>query len=193
MPTPLSTFVPASNAHSGESFAGSRTCWKVGPDDNGGQPLRFPRCTWCGSMSPQLFIELLESGKAKADVADWKYGYPHKVYVTTPNPDPEELRECSSTSEGSKMIYDREGRVTHREKTQEQAPERFPEWSDRCGWHEKSPYPTLHLKFYTAHLLDLHADDLARHAELIAQHTGILFEREGERLKYRCSSHRRTV
>jgi hypothetical protein len=63
-------------------------------------------------------------------------------------------------------------------KTQEQAPEGFPEWSDRCGWHYKSTYPRLHLKFYTAHLEDL--PNLAEHEELIRNKTGLRFFRNPE-------------
>jgi hypothetical protein len=179
----MNAFIPPTNVHAEQSLLnGYRpeggNVWEVCHDDGSGQPLRFPRCTWCGSMTPQLFIELLQTPNTSCEVADMKYGYPHKIYVTTPNPNPDELRECSSTSVGSEPRYNERGAVTHRVKTQDHAPEGFPDWSDRRGWHQKSTYPTLHLKFYTAHLMDL--PELEQHAELIAQRTGIRFWRDTE-------------
>jgi hypothetical protein len=176
--------VPTTNTHLGQmKHNSSESGWRERTDDGHGQPLRFPSCEWCGSMTPQHFLELLANPASSCDVADWKYGFPHKIYVTTPNPQPDELRKCGSTSQGSKLQYDTDGRVTHRLKTQDTAPEGFPEWCDSLGWHYRSTYPTLMLKFYTEHFADL--PDLNDHTDLIWKHTGIKFERDSEgRLTY---------
>lgn len=38
-------------------------------------------CSYCGSMKPEALVEHLESG-ARLELADMKYGWPHKFYAT---------------------------------------------------------------------------------------------------------------
>lgn len=39
------------------------------------------RCTYCGSLSPNALRDLIKEG-AKIELADQKYGWPHKFYIT---------------------------------------------------------------------------------------------------------------
>jgi len=46
-----------------------------------GDPPDVRRCSYCGSIHPQDLITLATS-LITLEIADWKYGWPHKVYVT---------------------------------------------------------------------------------------------------------------
>jgi hypothetical protein len=173
----MATDLPTTNAHAsegGDPFTYGGGKWEE-RDNRGksGQPIRFPTCTWCGSITPQQFLVFLEAGYA-SEVADWKYGWPHKIYLTVPNDQPDELRFCGSTSEGSKLQYNPDGSTYH-VKTQETGPERYPEWHPQNGWSQKGTYPTLHLKFYTVHLADLSREQLEKASPMIREKTGIEF------------------
>lgn len=68
--------------------------WAVREDraDKKGPPYPpFPLCSYCGSMTPDDFLDQIRKG-AKVGGSDWKYGYPHKFYVDIPNPNPDEKR-----------------------------------------------------------------------------------------------------
>lgn len=61
------------------------------PDENaracGSKTGSTRRCSYCGSMHPADLAAALRAG-ARAEWADWKYGWPHKMYVegvTNPN------------------------------------------------------------------------------------------------------------
>ncbi len=41
----------------------------------------YRSCDYCGSMHPEDLLAAVERG-ARLDGADWKYGWPHKFYVT---------------------------------------------------------------------------------------------------------------
>lgn len=41
-------------------------------------------CSYCGSITPQYFVELCKRPEVVMEVADWKYGWPHKVYIDVP-------------------------------------------------------------------------------------------------------------
>lgn len=41
----------------------------------------FRRCSYCGSINPDDLITLANQKDLHFEVADWKYGWPHKVYV----------------------------------------------------------------------------------------------------------------
>lgn len=67
--------------------------WLVFPDDGVGQDLSsFEQCSYCGSITPEKFLELLAKADTKAEIADLKYGYPHKVYLDIRNPNPDGVR-----------------------------------------------------------------------------------------------------
>lgn len=44
----------------------------------------FRHCSYCGSLHPEDFLRLMDHG-VKVGGADWKYGWPHKFYITTDN------------------------------------------------------------------------------------------------------------
>lgn len=46
----------------------------------GGGPLR---CSWCGSLHPREAAEMIRNG-SRLEIADRKYGWPHKAYLSDP-------------------------------------------------------------------------------------------------------------
>lgn len=52
-----------------------------GDDPHPGTSWLFdPTCTYCGSISPARFLEILRDGEDVSGT-DWKYGWPHKFYA----------------------------------------------------------------------------------------------------------------
>lgn len=49
-------------------------------DEKYGITETFRRCNYCGSMHPEDFVKAMEAG-ATTEVADMKYGFPHKLYL----------------------------------------------------------------------------------------------------------------
>ncbi len=93
-------------------------------------------------------------------MADWKYGWPHKIYVSEfPNPQAGKLRQISYTMSGDGVKRD---------------------------IVERPEPPTTTVKWYNVHLKDLEPDAFAALAELIAKQTGVFFEMDAGRLGYRC-------
>lgn len=121
----------------------------------------IPQCTYCGSISPGDFVGACRAGY-RMEVADWKYGWPHKVYVDWPNPNPNEKRITSRTYGG---------------------PDADPETGIVPGSERWGTYPTLHLKFYTEHLAGW--DGLEDAADVIALRTGVRFDMREGKLVYR--------
>jgi hypothetical protein len=121
-----------------------------------GQPASGLRhCQWDGSIHPSDFVRLLQEPYTDVEVADWKYGWPHKVYLTTPNPNPEKQRIVSST-------YDAGGRP-----------------NPTYTW---GTYQSLHLKFYTEHLREYEL--LPEYADLIFSSIGIWFQKDEKGLSW---------
>lgn len=46
---------------------------------------RHPTCSYCGSVTVATAIQLLQTPGTQYSGADWKYGYPHKFYLTAPD------------------------------------------------------------------------------------------------------------
>lgn len=70
-----------------------------GPPDPG-----IPQCTYCGSIMPEDFVRLIQDpATIRTEVADWKYGWPHKIYLTIPSINPEERRKTGISADGSPM------------------------------------------------------------------------------------------
>lgn len=92
-------------------------------------------CSYCGCVHPADLLRLIEAG-AEVGGSDWKYGWPHKFYVTTPS-----------------------------------NPEQKGIWA----------------KWYNEHLKDAGYDDeaLALLLAKLEKHSGIRFELDGGRLRYR--------
>lgn len=109
-----------------------------------GQPFRT--CSYCGGMHPLDLLAAIKAG-ATLDVADWKYGWPHKVYVEgVPNPLAGQRVVMGSNTEGG---------VT------------TPIWGD-APRH-------AHGKFYNTHLADLDDAELAELAALMEPMTGVVW------------------
>jgi hypothetical protein len=122
-------------------------------------------CEWCGSMHPADVAAAIRAG-ARGELADAKYGWPHKAYFDgIPNPNAG-LTEIRSSCNFEKAGYERLAHPRYDTKTGERI-------DDYVEWVEKSTAPaTTYGKFYTVHLLDAsHAD-----RETIEQHLGVRFE-----------------
>jgi hypothetical protein len=94
----------------------------------------FRTCGYCGSIHPDDLISLAIDHPIRLEMADWKYGWPHKFYVKgIPNPIAGKQVEVSSTWRGGKKV----------ESTKGPAPAET--WA----------------KFYTVHLLDTSEGQIA--------------------------------
>ena len=51
-------------------------------------PEPFRRCSYCGSLHPEDFLAAAKAGARIDRGVDWKYGWPHKVYIHVPVDDP---------------------------------------------------------------------------------------------------------
>lgn len=120
--------------------------------------VRSPSCWFCGSIQPQELHRILTTEQAEADFADWKYGWPHKLYVTSPNPKAGEDCEIGSRYQGA---------------------ERTPILGTAPA--------TRHQKFYTVHLRDVtDPEAFTAVTELILDCTGVRFMLDDDgRLKWR--------
>lgn len=56
----------------------------VGADESETHMARS--CNYCGSLHPEDLLKLIGDG-AELELADRKYGYPHKIYVTLKSPE----------------------------------------------------------------------------------------------------------
>jgi len=128
----------------------------------GSYGVNLRHCSYCGSLHPEDLLKALENG-AKLEMADWKYGWPHKFYVSgIPNPMVGEIVEM-----GGK--YYTENGIRKHEPFMEPAPQ------------------TLTKKFYNEHLIDLTGTpefDLV--ADIIRKHSGIKFTINDGKLYYQC-------
>lgn len=56
------------------------------PRKDGSEGRPFRTCSYCGSIHPQDLLDAIKAG-AVLGGADWKYGWPHKFYISNiPNP-----------------------------------------------------------------------------------------------------------
>lgn len=129
------------------------------------QPFRT--CSYCGSIHLEDLYNLMLKHPIKLDVADWKYGWPHKAYV----------EGIPSSLRGQKVC--RSSRSTWEDGQQKYEPVFSIEPENATAW----------AKAYFVHLTDEGFDDEAFNAitEEIRKRTGILFskaERPGD-LRYR--------
>lgn len=126
-------------------------------------------CSYCGSMHPHDVAEAIKAG-ASFHWADWKYGWPHKLYGDhIPNPHAGMLESrCSKTHPTEKEIASGD------------FVKAWTGWYDQgtgkktYDWMEKGrpAKATTWGKFYTVHLQDAAPEDLA----IIEKHIGLHFE-----------------
>lgn len=196
------------NVHRADSspFLTADAVWEE-RDDHGWLVIPGARyCSYCGSVDPETFVKLCEPGAAKRlEVADWKYGWPHKVYIDVASPDPDRLTYIGGRYEAKEGAYAKGGseyrppgpdEIPMADLTPEQIEilKRDGAWGveeeeldepDPLRYYRFGTRDTIHQKFYTVHLKDLGASRLAEVADLIELRTGIVFRIVGEKLMWR--------
>lgn len=126
----------------------------------GVRDVPYQTCGYCGSLHPAAMLRILRDSPIHVEVVSWKYGWPHKIYVTHRNDRAQEQAEIGSDSRminGERVTTPIMGEAGH-----------------------------FTSKFYTQHLMDEgYSDDaFAALADEIDRVTGIRFSRAGERLRY---------
>lgn len=134
-----------------DDFRMTAYSWRVDKTRGG-----FRYCPWNGSMHPEDLLKVLKEG-ARLDMADWKYGWPHKYYVEgVPDPEAGKIVKIGSSLK-------RVGDVI----------------TDEPIMGPKSK--TLFLKFYTVHLNDV-VEGIEELLDLINKAQGVLhwgWDKEG--------------
>jgi hypothetical protein len=122
----------------------------------------FRTCSFCGSICPEDFIELCGKYEIGMDLADMKYGYPHKYYVEgIPNPLAGQIVKIGSETEF--------------------------EGDQRIVKPIMGPAPEFAFaKFYTEHFLDVGYDEEALQVliDTVARLGGISFSVDDGKLRY---------
>lgn len=127
--------------------------WRKPDTSASASPSPFQTCSFCGSIAPQdLYPFLLDPPAAfQMHMADWKYGWPHKLYIDgLPNPWKGVEVVVSSTYQYGKIIEGSEVRAPGG--------------------------PHVHAKFYSIHLLDLYGVALTKFLEALHKHTRLRFD-----------------
>jgi hypothetical protein len=126
-------------------------------------------CSYCGSVHPEDLLRILENG-GDLGGSDWKYGWPHKFYVTALNPSKGEITQIGSSSG---PVYSEEGALKR----------------DAEGNYLRKNEPIMgasgdfHGKWYNEHIMDDGFDDEARAALISAleKHSHIRFSVDPEK------------
>jgi hypothetical protein len=120
----------------------------------------FRTCSFCGSIHPEDLAAELGSG-VTVDWADWKYGWPHKLYANGIRPrDPGMLHVFSRATRsrpdrGAASDWIADGDLTDEQRAVIAADHQQPrDDEDRDCWWMFRPKTELHAKFYTVHLGD---------------------------------------
>lgn len=147
----------------------------------------FRHCSYCGSLHPEDLITALKAG-ATMHGSDWKYGWPHKFYVTVPNTIAGKVVGMGGSSGGS-IGPDTPGAVWESTCAHADCGERTRAhgyWT--VPFMEPAP-ATCQSKFYNTHLDDVEGEVFAELAALLKQHTGIEWTRDPEKgVGYRAPS-----
>ncbi len=147
-----SEFAPT-RAHNGDSFAdrfgGAHYAWREDTDLQGAhlRVLPWPMCSFCGSITPEDMIALMQTDGTTYSGSDWKYGFPHKFYVEAAI-EPIDHYCCGATYKGHNV-------------------------SDH-QYHTKT---REHLKFYTVHMADATDKQIAEWDAKIAPLLGVRYLR----------------
>lgn len=132
---------------------------------DGAYGINKRHCSYCGSLHPEDLLNVLEAG-ARLELADMKYGWPHKFYVSgIVNPKGGEIVQMGSNSG---PVKDKDGNFVRNEDGSIQ----------RYNEPIMSSAPrTLSVKFYNIHLLDLkeHLEAFQKVTDAIAKHSNIRF------------------
>lgn len=130
---------------------------------------RLRHCSFCGSMHPAELLVAIKCG-ARVELADMKYGWPHKLYVhDAPNPhagtmESRSYKSCPTPEEVAAGEYIQHWDGGYDPNTGERS----------LMWiHKGEPAPaTTWGKFYTVHLQDASPDERA----VIEAAVGLHFE-----------------
>lgn len=157
--------------------------WRPASEDPARQPFRT--CSYCGSIHPEDLVKAIAAG-AKLGGSDWKYGWPHKFYISEiPNPNAGKL-VCRISGSGPLPLTDADrsrfvappgGRVEFGEDDSLH----IKRWTAQVF---EPDGPTTHGKWYNDHLMDLSDEAFAIVAPLLEQHAGIRFKRDAKGLGY---------
>lgn len=165
---------PTCHPPAGSVFAyGNTFAWRDPKPDTSGPGTHLTHhvrtCDYCGSIHPEDLLKILESGGSLGG-SDWKYGWPHKFYVTAPNPKKGEIVQIGSSSG---PVYDEDGVLKR----------------DAEGNYLRKSDPIMgaagdfHGKWYNEHIMDEGFDDEARAALIAAleKHAHIRFNVDPEK------------
>lgn len=144
-------------------------------------------CNYCGSIEPEKAIEFLKNPGSVFSGSDWKYGWPHKFYIDTINPDAAQSVEIGSDSvpRGEEPLpTDRWSCFAHHNDgcSCPNEPGVTGSWRLPIMSHRTS----LHFKFYSKHLKDCTPEVLAQFNELSRKCFGIVWTLDEKGLRYRC-------
>lgn len=164
-------------------------------DPSQGPPFNFPPAAWrtdergfrtcshCGSIHPEDLLRSLQAGAA-LETADWKYGWPHKFYVSN-IPNANHGREVSrSSGSGPLPMSDADRARWKRYGEREGCRVEFSEADGR--WKAKvfePDAPTAHGKWYNVHLSELSPAAFEALAARLAV-TGVTFARDERGVKW---------
>lgn len=135
----------------------------VAPDVTSGDPNKFVGrlrgCDYCGSLHPADFANAIRQGFVP-HWADFKYGWPHKMYCDVPNPHAGKLESRSSQNFAP---ADLENYFTTTRRTEESINGVPSGSTEAVTWHRNGAPANAsdHGKFYTVHLQDAAPDDRA--------------------------------
>lgn len=143
-------------------------------EDDGGPHTPETCCTYCGSISPSRLLELIKAGTATIELADMKYGWPHKLYVTVPNAKAGE--PCRIVSQfGKEDDPELNAKYLHKRPYHPEKPDE--NWQ---FWNADPAPQTKSIKFYTEHLADAtdaEFEELSAHLQV---RVNVLFKRDAE-------------
>lgn len=131
--------------------------WEYGVPRHG---EHFRRCSYCGSIAPDDLVSEIVRGRSdggalRPEWADMKYGWPHKLYVSIPNREPETVYALGATT---RLGDDDERHVPTARLTEEQRTAVERSWGEGWQAHYEGFYfghrDEHYGKFYTVHLAD---------------------------------------
>lgn len=142
----------------------------------------FRRCGYCSSIHPQDLIAAMDAGQVDhLDMADWKYGWPHKVYLDVLTENAGQLHWLGGTSGGRKPPTDDELRdrgmipTRHLTRAERAACKMSGVKPDDYHGHTIGTRAKHHAKFYTVHMTEPWLTEPER--ELLARRVGYRIER----------------
>jgi hypothetical protein len=139
------------------------------------------RCSFCGSMPPSELAAAIKAG-ARVSWADFKYGWPHKVYVDgVPNPFAGMLAVRSMTYCGKPPQEELDAGKWERYQVGFDRTTGEPEFSYRIVGEARPEPATTHGKFYTEHLQDATPEERV----IIERAMGISFTFDGGKVSWK--------